>query len=136
MPAKTGIARLTRTVDPSHLQERACARCLMAEFKAKSGRSPWAIDRSALKARASDRKSTRLNSSHPSISYAVFCSKKNRSPTQYDHLSRRHARNSSEQDTLSTPVGLTKTGRPSVGHCSSELTKLASDSQISFDHLD
>jgi len=25
----------------------------MAEFKAKSGRSPWAIDRSALKARAS-----------------------------------------------------------------------------------
>src|SRR5690348_17530517 len=26
--------------------------------------------------RASDRKSTRLNSSHPSISYAVFCLKK------------------------------------------------------------
>src|SRR5438876_7420120 len=28
------------------------------------------------KKRASDRKSTRLNSSHPSISYAVFCLKK------------------------------------------------------------
>src|SRR5690348_17866729 len=27
-------------------------------------------------ARAADRKSTRLNSSHPSISYAVFCLKK------------------------------------------------------------
>src|SRR5438876_4482323 len=29
-----------------------------------------------LDARAGDRKSTRLNSSHPSISYAVFCLKK------------------------------------------------------------
>src|SRR5690348_18076746 len=28
-----------------------------------------------------DRKSTRLNSSHPSISYAVFCLKKKNSPT-------------------------------------------------------
>src|SRR5438876_1703946 len=34
----------------------------------------------------SDRKSTRLNSSHPSISYAVFClkkKKKNKNTTQY-----------------------------------------------------
>src|SRR6202000_3186344 len=31
-------------------------------------------------ANSSDRKSTRLNSSHPSISYAVFCLKKNKSP--------------------------------------------------------
>src|SRR5690348_18051957 len=31
---------------------------------------------SPLSARTSDRKSTRLNSSHPSISYAVFCLKK------------------------------------------------------------
>src|SRR5690348_18100137 len=29
-----------------------------------------------------DRKSTRLNSSHPSISYAVFCLKKKKSPIQ------------------------------------------------------
>src|SRR5690348_17743806 len=29
---------------------------------------------------ASDRKSTRLNSSHPSISYAVFCLKKKKTP--------------------------------------------------------
>src|SRR3712207_7026766 len=29
-----------------------------------------------------DRKSTRLNSSHANISYAVFCLKKNRIPTQ------------------------------------------------------
>src|SRR6202000_3551757 len=31
-------------------------------------------------ANSSDRKSTRLNSSHPSISYAVFCLKKNKTP--------------------------------------------------------
>src|SRR5690348_17781001 len=30
-----------------------------------------------------DRKSTRLNSSHPSISYAVFCLKKKNKPTNY-----------------------------------------------------
>src|SRR5438876_2106392 len=29
-----------------------------------------------------DRKSTRLNSSHPSISYAVFCLKKKKKPTR------------------------------------------------------
>src|SRR6202171_891172 len=34
--------------------------------------SPWAST-----SRAPDRKSTRLNSSHPTISYAVFCLKKN-----------------------------------------------------------
>src|SRR5690348_17427297 len=31
----------------------------------------------------SDRKSTRLNSSHPSISYAVFCLKKKKKTKQY-----------------------------------------------------
>src|SRR5690348_17381971 len=36
-----------------------------------SGKDPTKVDR--------DRKSTRLNSSHPSISYAVFCLKKKRS---------------------------------------------------------
>src|SRR5438876_4482792 len=34
--------------------------------------------------RASDRKSTRLNSSHPSISYAVFCLKKRKK--KIDHV--------------------------------------------------
>src|SRR5690348_2078081 len=32
---------------------------------------------------AEDRKSTRLNSSHPSISYAVFCLKKKKKKTSY-----------------------------------------------------
>src|SRR6266487_4736923 len=33
--------------------------------------------------RRGDRKSTRLNSSHPSISYAVFCLKKKKPPKTY-----------------------------------------------------
>src|SRR5690348_17401642 len=33
-----------------------------------------------------DRKSTRLNSSHPSISYAVFCLKKKKNKKNYDML--------------------------------------------------
>src|SRR5438876_1219251 len=32
---------------------------------------------------AEDRKSTRLNSSHPSISYAVFCLKKKKNPLRH-----------------------------------------------------
>src|SRR5690348_18145208 len=35
--------------------------------------------------RWSDRKSTRLNSSHPSISYAVFCLKKKKKHIQYTY---------------------------------------------------
>src|SRR5690348_17440937 len=35
-----------------------------------------ALDHLELALKAADRKSTRLNSSHPSISYAVFCLKK------------------------------------------------------------
>src|SRR2546429_6357361 len=44
------------------------------QFRARSGRpSGWPDDR--------DRKSTRLNSSHGYISYAVFCLKKKKTPT-------------------------------------------------------
>src|SRR4051794_41682562 len=41
------------------------------------GRIAWFIERAAATVvPCEDRKSTRLNSSHPSISYAVFCLKK------------------------------------------------------------
>src|SRR5690348_17995912 len=36
----------------------------------------WGVDVISMTAMQEDRKSTRLNSSHPSISYAVFCLKK------------------------------------------------------------
>src|SRR2546427_4345331 len=43
-------------------------------------------------ARARDRKSTRLNSSHSQISYAVFCLKKKKNITTPDYIST-HTRN-------------------------------------------
>src|SRR5690348_17970569 len=42
----------------------------------------FAILRDLAQADSQDRKSTRLNSSHPSNSYAVFCLKKKRSASQ------------------------------------------------------
>src|SRR5438876_5893629 len=42
--------------------------------------TPWIL-RSTPARNARDRKSTRLNSSHPSISYAVFCLKKKKDKT-------------------------------------------------------
>src|SRR5215813_10136835 len=44
--------------------------------------------RAWLRASAQDRKSTRLNSSHVRISYAVFCLKKKRFDSQHLHLQR------------------------------------------------
>src|SRR5690625_5696574 len=38
-----------------------------------------------------DRKSTRLNSSHVAISYAVFCLKKKKKTQQNNNVQRRHA---------------------------------------------
>src|SRR5438876_8175105 len=46
----------------------------------------WLDDREPLdRCAESDRKSTRLNSSHPSISYAVFCLKKKKTQTIHTH---------------------------------------------------
>src|SRR6266542_1504202 len=53
------------------------------------GGSKLAISRRPLDCRAItplDRKSTRLNSSHVSISYAVFCSKKKKFLSRYDDV--------------------------------------------------
>src|SRR5690349_24017849 len=47
------------------------------EFARPSGRDRWAKEaHGVLRQRWKDRKSTRLNSSHVEISYAVFCLKK------------------------------------------------------------
>src|SRR6266487_4211370 len=43
--------------------------------------APTPAERAASTTRPGDRKSTRLNSSHPSISYAVFCLKKKKKKT-------------------------------------------------------
>src|SRR5699024_12832773 len=51
---------------PLHLLHRTYTVCLPMIFKSESINIPYTLDR----------KSTRLNSSHVSISYAVFCLKK------------------------------------------------------------
>src|SRR5438876_6891263 len=43
--------------------------------------------------RIEDRKSTRLNSSHPSISYAVFCLKKKKKKKKQQHRSKQQKNN-------------------------------------------
>src|SRR5438309_9213586 len=58
---------------------------------------------------AEDRKSTRLNSSHSSISYAVFCLKKKKRFLVYLHLSR--CRKRADSDPLSNYRRLLHTGR-------------------------
>src|SRR5438477_6152420 len=64
-----GLAELATPIRPSSWPGRKCARAARAHL------------------RPGDRKSTRLNSSHMSISYAVFCLKKkkktNINPIQY-----------------------------------------------------
>src|SRR2546430_7758647 len=66
----------------------------------------------------SDRKSTRLNSSHSQISYAVFCLKKNNNMIQRDGTERRGKR----VDLLATALQAA-TRLPAVGHVR-ELSRL------------
>src|SRR5437667_6839802 len=47
-----------------------------------------------------DRKSTRLNSSHITISYAVFCLKKKKKTKKKDQRNKRHSRNQRKLVTL------------------------------------
>src|SRR6266487_1631609 len=61
-------------------------------FSAHEGQMPWLVGVSNSRLRYSsrrthlDRKSTRLNSSHPSISYAVFCLKKKKKKSFIDKI--------------------------------------------------
>src|SRR5690348_17453100 len=57
-----------------------------APAEAAAERADRAADRARLPARRGDRKSTRLNSSHPSISYAVFCLKKKNKQPGAEHM--------------------------------------------------
>src|SRR4051794_41706714 len=50
--------------------------CFAAEVEEERGVAEHERDAGAIRGCERDRKSTRLNSSHPSISYAVFCLKK------------------------------------------------------------
>src|SRR2546426_1863431 len=56
------------------------------------GGGRWRVGEEARAARHRDRKSTRLNSSHLVISYAVFCLKKKKRMTRRKRRGRGHAR--------------------------------------------
>src|SRR5690348_17771034 len=73
------LGRVSRAVSDALAGDYPAALAALDE----AGRAPEPGDAAArllvLLNRAQDRKSTRLNSSHPSISYAVFCLKKKKS---------------------------------------------------------
>src|SRR4051794_41404630 len=77
---------------------------LFRSHLARPGGGRPLLDRGARHPPLGDRKSTRLNSSHPSISYAVFCLKKKK---------KRHTREAGVREAwLSTLVGRRGTRRP------------------------
>src|SRR5258708_36108575 len=62
--------------------------CKLAALAAETGATAFSVDAAdpAGVARLLDRKSTRLNSSHQIISYAVFCLKKKKKKQKHQHM--------------------------------------------------
>src|SRR5438034_3206202 len=65
--------------------------------RARSASAAAAHAARAARCRARDRKSTRLNSSHTVISYAVFCLKKKNKSNQVQHTTRKNREQKSAQ---------------------------------------
>src|SRR5438876_6492502 len=70
--ASTSSSGVVSTTSP----RKAVWMTRLVNLQDRQERLLWDLDRSHLLHALLDRKSTRLNSSHPSISYAVFCLKK------------------------------------------------------------
>src|SRR2546430_12950752 len=68
---------LLRAIHPDHVTPMKLMRAVIEELNADDGGS-----QEAYKVDLEDRKSTRLNSSHSQISYAVFCLKKKTNTTK------------------------------------------------------
>src|SRR2546430_12621353 len=93
------MANLVPAFMPNYTSRRSA--CSSAQRTASSGRSTRGISTADVKASCrpttgvSDRKSTRLNSSHSQISYAVFCLKKKKDTNDQlkkeDHRGHDHA---------------------------------------------
>src|SRR5690348_17862394 len=91
-PPRSTLFPYTTLFRSSHLAERTKKTTTSgSSAKAKlpkTLRPPSAvISKSTLRR---DRKSTRLNSSHPSISYAVFCLKKKKKKKQTIHVKKKY----------------------------------------------
>src|SRR2546430_6219158 len=82
----TTLFRSARGIEQAgqHFERRRFARAVRPE---KTNQFPF-LDGKADDAKNADRKSTRLNSSHSQISYAVFCLKKKK--TTHQKCQRRH----------------------------------------------
>src|SRR3712207_8517944 len=76
-----GVARADHEVDQAERKGESELRAALAKY---GFTSKEAFDRAT-----SDRKSTRLNSSHANISYAVFCLKKNQKRRDFGCASER-----------------------------------------------
>src|SRR5690349_23598734 len=66
--------------------------CLAARYRTRPTRPRWSPSGRVGRERYRDRKSTRLNSSHVEISYAVFCLKKKKITKQTTRYSMHHER--------------------------------------------
>src|SRR5690348_18115061 len=79
------VQREGRTAQARRVVRRAVQRRAVRRFRAAAQercRREGVEEVHHAQRRREDRKSTRLNSSHPSISYAVFCLKKKKKSTQ------------------------------------------------------
>src|SRR5947209_12672958 len=73
------------TLFRSRLHARRATGPARARPGSRAGAAPRAAARSTRSRERADRKSTRLNSSHANISYAVFCLKKKKKEQEIKH---------------------------------------------------
>src|SRR5438876_7472492 len=78
---RSALYDASRDVFTNTVTESACGVTVTSLSRAGSVWAPLSVGTSSIR----DRKSTRLNSSHPSISYAVFCLKKKKRSYQIQH---------------------------------------------------
>src|SRR2546430_580828 len=118
----TTLFRSRKIWEELHRQGREVARCTVERLMRRLGlrgvsrgrarRRTTVADRAAAAARP-DRKSTRLNSSHSQISYAVFCLKKKNKPKPGSHnLARAYWLIPLDASTPPHPVSLTRPTSP------------------------
>src|SRR2546427_2782833 len=86
-PALSCVERTTRSSvwQPTQLSSVLFCECVPGTLAIHSAFESWAARLDTLtRCRSRDRKSTRLNSSHSQISYAVFCLKKKKKYNFFD----------------------------------------------------
>src|SRR2546427_6036304 len=85
-PPLFGSERGSTEAGASPARPRHCDGHVGAQHAAPAARRHWETGKADRTPEARDRKSTRLNSSHSQISYAVFCLKKKKKKKAQDHV--------------------------------------------------